>query len=106
MKFRKYFKTALSAMLAAAMVVTAVPSDTIYAAQTAQTIKETEQTSVITEGTPTAQDAEEVKATETSKEETAAATLTEDAGTAEPEGTGSTWNQCSPPQRSQYPLLN
>ena len=98
MKFRKYFKTALSAMLAAAMVVTAVPSDTIYAAQTAQTIKETEQTSVITEGTPTAQDAEEVKATETSKEETAAATLTEDAGTAEPEGTGTQPTETAEPE--------
>ena len=32
MRLRKYFKTALSAMLAATMVVTSVPANTAYAA--------------------------------------------------------------------------
>lgn len=47
MRLRKYFKTVLSAMLAAAMVVTSVPANTAYAA----TIQTTEETAVVEEET-------------------------------------------------------
>ena len=86
MKLKKCFKTVLSAVLAAAMVVTAAPADTAMAAQAVQITEEAEQSTMNTGEAAWADESVEVQAAETGEtqtsEESTSETLTSETATA------------------------
>ena len=89
MRLRKYFKTVLSAMLAAAMVVTSVPANTAYAA-TIQTTEGEKESTIVTDGASQGNELAEEQTTEATEMETATTeteSQTEEKETAEPSDT-------------------
>ena len=70
MRLKKCFKTVLSAVLAAAMIVTAVPADTAMAAQTVQTNEEVTESTAEVDGAAQTEESAETQATETETQET------------------------------------
>ena len=75
MRLRKCFKTVLSAVLAAAMIVTAVPADTAMAAQTVQTNEEVTESTAEVDGAAQTEESAETQAVDAATEESEAQTV-------------------------------
>ena len=75
MRLKKCFKTVLSAVLAAAMIVTAVPADTAMAAQTVQTNEEVTESTAEVDGAAQTEESAETQAVDAATEESEAQTV-------------------------------